>query len=179
MQEFRGFPKLSRLSRPVVVTEKIDGTNAQIFIADDGATIQAGSRNRWVTVGNDNYGFAQWVETNKEELLKLGPGHHFGEWWGHGIQRNYAQTKKRFSLFNTAKWGVERPACCDVVPVLAELPTLDIYAIRKVLAGLLEKGSVAAPGFMQPEGIVIYHTHGNHLFKMTEDDEAKGAVVSG
>ena len=30
--EFREFPKIARLSRNMVVTEKIDGTNAQIFI---------------------------------------------------------------------------------------------------------------------------------------------------
>ena len=28
-------------------------------------------------------------------------------------------------------------------------------------------GSSAAPGFKQPEGIIIYHTAGNLLFKVT------------
>lgn len=173
MQEFKAFPKLSRLSRPVIVTEKIDGTNAQVFIGDDG-TILAGSRNRWVTVGDDNYGFAGWVAAHKEELLQLGPGHHFGEWWGRGIQRNYSLPEKRFSLFNVSRWSESHPACCGVVPVLAELDELDIHKLRAVMKQLMTEGSRAAPGFMDPEGIVAFHTHGNHTFKMTPDDKAKG-----
>ncbi len=61
-----------------------------------------GSRTRWITAQDDNHGFARWVEGNKQELLKLGAGRHFGEWWGSGIQRGYGLQKgeKRFSLFN-------------------------------------------------------------------------------
>jgi hypothetical protein len=33
--EFKAFPKISRFSREVVVTEKIDGTNGQIFIGKE------------------------------------------------------------------------------------------------------------------------------------------------
>lgn len=47
------------------------------------------SRTRWITPEDDNYGFAKWANENKEELLKLGIGQHFGEWWGSGIQRGY------------------------------------------------------------------------------------------
>ena len=114
---FVEFPKMPRLSREIIVTEKIDGTNAQVYIGDDG-TILAGSRTRWITPENDNFGFAAWVRDNTDELLKLGPGSHFGEWWGAGIQRRYGLNEKRFSLFNVARWGEERPACCSVVPVL-------------------------------------------------------------
>jgi len=40
------------------------------------------------------------------------------------------------------------------------------------MLNLAHVGSIAAPGFMQPEGIVIYHTSGNVLFKKTfENDE--------
>src|SRR6185436_16764358 len=98
--EFKPFPKIARLSREIVVTEKIDGTNAQVYITDEGE-IFAGSRNKWLTAQDDNFGFAKWVEYNKEELLKLGPGQHFGEWWGAGIQRRYNLNTKKFSLFNT------------------------------------------------------------------------------
>ena len=41
--EFESFPSISRLSRQCVVTEKIDGTNAQVFVGDDGV-VRAGSR---------------------------------------------------------------------------------------------------------------------------------------
>lgn len=87
--EFVEFPKMPRLSRECVITEKIDGTNAQIFIADDCETMLIGSRTRWITPENDNAGFARWCMEHKEDLLRLGPGRHFGEWWGQGIQRNY------------------------------------------------------------------------------------------
>lgn len=32
MLEFVEFPKIPRLSRDIIVTEKIDGTNAQIYL---------------------------------------------------------------------------------------------------------------------------------------------------
>src|ERR1035437_6724989 len=120
--EFAGFGKLHRLSRNCLISEKIDGTNSQIMILDDGVTLYAGSRNRWITPDNDNMGFARWVEANKVDLLKLGPGQHFGEWWGSGCQRGYGLTKgeKRFSLFNAIRWAdpATRPACSHVVPIL-------------------------------------------------------------
>lgn len=175
MIPFVEFPKISRLNREIVITEKIDGTNAQVYINDTGDQAMAGSRSRWITPGDDNFGFARWVADNHDELLKLGPGSHFGEWWGAGIQRRYGLNEKRFSLFNTARWSEDRPACCSVVPVLARGNLLDID-IRGVLEGLRTGGSVAAPGFSNPEGIVVFHEPSRSLFKMTLDknDAAKG-----
>jgi hypothetical protein len=175
--EFKEFPKIARLNREVIVTEKIDGTNAAVVISEDGGTIGAQSRSRIITVDDDNFGFAKWVSANRDELLaKLGPGHHFGEWWGSGIQRGYGLTEKRFSLFNVSRWAdpAVRPSCCHVVPVLATG-----NAFEPVLAGLTwlrESGSQAAPGFMKPEGVVAFHTQGNLLFKVTleKDEEWKG-----
>lgn len=46
--QFEAFPKIPRLSRYCVITEKIDGTNAQIYIGDNGE-FAAGSRTRWIT----------------------------------------------------------------------------------------------------------------------------------
>jgi hypothetical protein len=180
LPDFPEFQKIPRLSRECVVTEKIDGTNGLVFVTEDG-DVFAGSRSRWVTPEDDNYGFAKWVAGNKDNLLKLGPGRHYGEWWGHGIQRNYSQTRKRFSLFNVSRWRDDavRPTACDVVPVLYEGP-LEEYGVLKgvksALARLQQEGSVAAPGFMKPEGIVIFHAQANLLFKKTleRDDEWKG-----
>lgn len=189
--DFQPFPKIPRLMRDIVVTEKLDGTNAQVEVLDllagDGSfmsvatstdgcyALRAGSRTRWITPENDNYGFAEWVTRNAEELFKLGPGRHFGEWWGNGIQRNYSQTQKRFSLFNTSRWSEARPACCDVVPVLYT-GEFDTNRIKGVIHNLAKNGSFAAPGFMKPEGIVVYHTAGNVMFKRTieKDDAPKG-----
>lgn len=174
--DFVPFPKISRFSRGAVVTEKIDGTNAQVLISEDGGII-AGSRTRWITPEDDNFGFAAWVRDHAEGLRKLGPGSHFGEWWGAGIQRRYGLTEKRFSLFNTSRWSDERgerPKCCHVVPMLWS-GQFDDFDSRKILDELREKGSVAAPGFMRPEGIVIYHLAAGKLFKKTldRDDEPK------
>lgn len=173
--EFESFKKIPRLSRDIVITEKIDGTNAQIFIADDFQTMLVGSRTRWITPQDDNYGFANWAEKNKEELLKLGPGRHFGEWWGSGIQRGYGLKEKKFSLFNTGVWTKENiPVCCDVVPVLYS-GKFDTNLIENVLFELARNGSVASPGFMKPEGIIIYHSGSQSYFKKTiEKDEGKG-----
>ncbi len=33
--EFNEFPKIARLSREIVITEKLDGTNASIFIQNE------------------------------------------------------------------------------------------------------------------------------------------------
>lgn len=169
---FEGFGKIARFNRPIIITEKIDGTNAQIFITEDG-DIFAGSRNRWITSASDNFGFARWVEGNRDELLKLGPGRHFGEWWGQGIQRGYGLDHKRFSLFNTHRWaGAEdRPECCYVVPVLRELPSPEPWAIEHIMDSLGLIGSYAAPGFMNPEGIVLFHTHSRQLFKVTLEND--------
>src|SRR5271170_4782953 len=102
---FVEFPKIARYSREVVCSEKIDGSNGQIYINDTMTEVFAGSRSQWITPEQDNFGFARWVAENKEELLKLGPGSHFGEWWGAGIQRRYDLKEKRFSLFNTHRWS--------------------------------------------------------------------------
>jgi hypothetical protein len=171
--DFEMFPKISRLYRDIIVTEKLDGTNAQICVSDDGATMLTGSRNRWITPESDNAGFARWALEHRQELLRLGPGRHFGEWWGSGIQRRYGLTEKRFSLFNTLRWGEERPACCHVVPVLYRGP-FDQGAISDTLDRLRDGGSIAAPGFMSPEGIVVFHTHSGQVFKVTlEGDQHK------
>ena len=176
---FKEFPKIYRLNREVIVTEKIDGTNASIYIGENGEFL-TGSRTQWITPEKDNYGFSRWAHEHKEELLKLGKGTHFGEWWGQGCQRGYGLPKgeKRFSLFNTFKWGVERPSCCSVVPILYQ-GLFKQDEIIKCLERLKTGGSLASPGFMKPEGIVIFHTQGNFGLKVTieKDEEHKGIIT--
>lgn len=185
MTEFTKFPKMGRFSREVVVTEKIDGTNAQIFIGEDGEFL-TGSRKRWITPQDDNFGFSRWAHDNKDQLMQLGPGRHFGEWWGGKIQRGYGVKEKTFSLFNVIRWclhGAEPkviptadpritkmqdvlPECCDLVPELWR-GNMDDLDVGDWLGKLEEFGSVAVPGFMNPEGIVVFHTASNTRFKKT------------
>lgn len=195
---FTEFAKIARLSRPCVITEKIDGTNAQVCIIPDSEIglcglneshviaddrlgqrrMFAGSRTRYITPADDNFGFAAWVKAHADELWALGPGRHFGEWWGSGIQRGYGLPKgeRRWSLFNTSKWSDDavRPSCCHVVPVLYS-GVFDVASAWNAIDKLAMDGSVASPGFMKPEGIVIYHVAGNLYFKKTieKDDEPK------
>ena len=181
MIPFVPFPKIARLNREIVITEKIDGTNALVHVADDGVTVTAGSRTRWITPSDDNFGFAAWVEANADELRKLGPGSHFGEWWGAGIQRGYGLDHRRFSLFNTHRWADDavRPTCCYVVPVMYQGP-MSMDAIRYHTELLRRHGSVAALDFPKPEGVVVFHTASSTLYKVTceKDESPKGIVAT-
>ena len=176
---FEAFNKIPRLNRHVVITEKIDGTNAQVYIGADG-TIIAGSRNRWLTPESDNFGFARWVHDNADKLRTLGEGRHFGEWWGAGIQRRYGLDHKRFSLFNVGRWTEEQAAAagCFLVPVLYQ--GIDLHGgLAEALTTLRAAGSVASPGFHEPEGVVVYHSAGRNLYKVTleGDEQPKGMAA--
>ncbi len=227
--EFTPFPKVPRLSREVIITEKIDGTNASVIVDEfshqgayeaqngeplayalapnaegliDQFAIRAGSRKRFITPGKgtDNFGFAAWVRDNADELVKLGPGTHYGEWWGQGIQRGYGLSEKRFSLFNVGRWADTHaagryfgepsevsklqwaPDCCHVTPLLERCLFDEIdfdYSetdsrISNVMQRLQVLGSYAAPSFMNPEGIMIYHTAARQYFKKTFENDAAG-----
>ncbi|MGW0468322.1 RNA ligase family protein [Streptomyces sp. NPDC003027] len=211
--EFTPWPKTARLFRDIVITEKLDGTNAGIHITAvpddepgvitvwpghwtsmvvDGIryVVSAQSRKRIITPESDNYGFARWVYDNAEELVRiLGEGLHFGEWWGQGIQRRYGLEMKRFSVFNTERWfktgddGLDSMSTraglspladqIGAVPVLYE-GTFSESAIENALLHLKDCGSVAAPGFMNPEGICVYHTQTRSVFKVTLDANDAG-----
>lgn len=201
MVEFKEFDKIPRLNREVTITEKIDGTNACVVVVDEEVVdeywswkkfsrvqtvvgqerqVYAQSRNRLLTPENDNAGFCKWVNAHAEELKNLGPGYHYGEWWGLGIGRKYGMIEKVFSLFNVYRWqlaGKETPpACCRVVPVLTSFKRIEDapYAIDF----LKENGSMAAPGFMDPEGVMVWHDAAKHYFKVTikNDESPKGKV---
>lgn len=195
--QFQEFPKTPRLNKLVIVTEKIDGSNAAVVIGEIDAfragltctdpelrivgrlAVAAQSRSRFITPEDDNFGFARWVQENADDLINLGPGHHFGEWWGAGIQRGYGLPKgeKRFSLFNVDRWSDElgaRPKCCHVVPTLARGESFE-FCVPQALHELQLRGSKAAPGFMNPEGVMAYHTASRSYFKRTFKDEAKSA----
>lgn len=177
--EFKPWPKITRVEnrRTPIFTEKLDGTNACIVISftdpNDKTlythltevgplSIWAQSRNRFITPDDDNYGFARWVQENGKALSQLGAGYHFGEWWGQGIQRGYGQTKKRFSLFDTRRWHADNPPPlpCEVVP------TLPVETHDEARNWLLTNGSIAAPGFLNPEGAVMFDLDTKTPFKI-------------
>lgn len=196
---FVEFPKLTRFSHGWTVTEKLDGTNSQIVIADmrDPDTMDevnancsqilttvgdfavfAGSRNRLLTAdkSGDNHGFARFVLDNAEALVEaLGEGRHYGEWFGKGIgKRHYNLEQKEFALFNVARWsGQQLPPRVRVVPVLLNNERVeDFVQFDNILSDLQDNGS-RINGYDNPEGIVMLHGPSRTLFKRTFDyDEA-------
>ncbi len=207
LAEFQAWPKTPRLFRDVMITEKIDGTNACVFIREEGFGTSAGylhadppsttavvlgpakmdnddfpaneywlyaqSRSRFVTPGSDNFGFAQWVRDSARTLVDdLGPGRHYGEWWGAGIQRKYGQKEKFFSLFHAARWRDAEFTTpnLEVVPVLWE-GTFDPEDLRVILEGLEHRGSGLGP--VPAEGVIVQFKSGER-FKVTLDNEDRG-----
>jgi hypothetical protein len=180
LESYPKFQKIHRWNRDIIITEKIDGTNGLIYVdSNPDIPVRAGSRNRWLSPAADNFGFAYWVEHNSEELARiLGPGHHYGEWWGSGIQRGYGLTKgeRRFSLFNVHSHKDKDFSAVHglgLVPLVYQGPnTTD--RIYRALDLLRDNGSYAVP-FMNPEGIVIYHTASGVSYKITlaNDDQPK------
>jgi len=179
--EFMKFPKMARLHGPLFITEKIDGTNAQILFQSDG-TWFAGSRTRWLSEKDDNFGFYKWVAERAKSLFAIfGEGRFYGEFWGKGIQRGYGLDHKRFSIFNTTTWNTftaDRQYVLNLmnihcVPLLhtCEWNTFDI---NMVFDALKTTGSRAAPGFMNPEGIVIFDSASGATFKKTYEYDLYG-----
>ena len=74
---------------------KLHGTNAAIRIDPDG-TVTAQKRSSDITPEADNFGFAAWVEANRD-AFRLYPADEpiviYGEWAGPGIQKSVAVSK--------------------------------------------------------------------------------------
>jgi hypothetical protein len=70
--------------------------------------------------------------------------------------------EKVFSLFNTKRWGPHNPntpACCRVVP------TIHAATTEEAKQKLIEGGSLAAPGYMNVEGVVVYEYNTDSYWK--------------
>ena len=84
---------------------KLHGTNAGITVKPNG-DVFAQSRTSTIGTGNDNAGFAAWVESTKEYWSTLQMPDEkviiFGEWCGPGIQKGVAINsveEKQFAIF--------------------------------------------------------------------------------
>jgi len=86
---------------------KLHGTNAGVRIRDGEIKVQ--SRGRDISVGKDNYGFANWVDLHKSHFeiarrLSVTTTNTiiiYGEWAGEGVQKSVAVSKapKAFYVF--------------------------------------------------------------------------------
>lgn len=112
--EFKEYQHLERLGTTEVenielgkcfVFPKIDGTNASVWMGDDG-TIQAGSRKRHLSIEEDNHGFCAWAKSDIAILsyLTANPKHRlFGEWLVPHSLKTYRQTAwRQFYVFDVA-----------------------------------------------------------------------------
>lgn len=162
--EFKPWPKIPRgRNMKVVITEKMDGTNACVIV-QDGEVVGVQSRSRMIKPEDDNFGFAAWVEQNKEELVKLGNGYHYGEWVGPGIQKNpHKLEEKTFYSFNTMRPAETLPECVSQVAVLYEgalTPTIVDECMENLWKEQTELGRV-------PEGIIVYNITNKTFEKYT------------
>lgn len=174
MEDFKSFGKIQNINKLYMsITQKLHGSNAQIYIYRDENNelqLKVGSRNRWVTPEDDNFGFAKFVYENKEEFIsKLGEGRHFGEWCGPGINSGEGLKEKQLFLFNWRRWqDAELPNRVSTVPLIHS-GGLTQWIIDDVMSDLKTHGSKLVKGFMKPEGIVI--EIGDQLYKKTFDCE--------
>jgi len=197
-EEFHSYPKIPRYSNETfTISEKIDGSNGVIKI-DEVGNIIAGSRTQWL-VGLDakgrnleNHGFRQFVADNHDELLKLGVGTHYGEWYGSKINRNYGLDHNKFMLFNRNRYEaaihkqqtIESicpgelsnpddlfPACVTIETILCDNISFDelSYAVANSLDALNDYGSAHVQGFMKPEGLIVRSNLRGTLYKVIID----------
>ena len=158
--DFLSFVKILHIGKLYMsITQKIHGSNAQIYIyknENEDIEIKSGSRSRWLDEKDDNYGFAKFVNDNKQEFIeKLGEGRHYGEWCGPGINSGEGLKEKTLCLFNWRKFaGKELPERVTTVPLLYK-GTISMDSINDAMEKLKSQGSMLVPGYMNPEGIVI------------------------
>lgn len=99
-----------------VGTVKLHGSNASVRFTPDGEIV-AQSRTRVLSVGDDNFGFAAFVEKNKslfKHFRDIIPENEFtiyGEWCGGNIQPKVAleQLEKHFVIFSILVGESMRP----------------------------------------------------------------------
>lgn len=86
------------------VFPKIDGTNASVWL--ENGLVQAGSRNRRLTLEKDNAGFFEWVlkQENIKNYLLDNPEHRlFGEWLvPHSLKTYRDSAWRNFYVFDVA-----------------------------------------------------------------------------
>lgn len=191
MPEFKKFSKIPRFYRTpqqeldgtptLTLTEKIDGTNGCLAFSEEGE-LSAQSRNRVITPESDNQGFARWAYDHVGSLWEdLGPGYHYGEWFGKGINRGYGMTDKKFALFNVSRWSQDQEFTTPnltVVPVVRELYEMDSSLVESIAMGLGLNGSLIAPGFSNPEGLIVFHHASGYLFKVPYEVKCKECRMS-
>lgn len=151
---------------------KIDGTNASVWLKDD-FSIGAGSRNRELSLENDNQGFTKFIYEDKriKDYLKDHPEHRlFGEWLvPHSLKTYKEDAWKKFYIFDVVidyqniEGGIEylqyeiykeelEKYNLDYIPCLAKIKNPDY---DKLIYSLNQNNFLIEDGKGVGEGIVI------------------------
>lgn len=147
------------------VFPKIDGTNASVWI--ENGIVKAGSRNRELTLENDNAGFYEWVlsQDNIKRFLIENPLHRlYGEWLVPHTLKTYREDSwRKFYVFD-----VVNDLNDDLHLHYSEYkPLLDLYGIEYVPPiSIIRNGS--------------YEQFVNHLMKnvfLIEDGKGYGEGI--
>lgn len=144
---------------------KIDGTNASVWIKD--GEIQAGSRNRHLSLDNDNAGFLQWALSQQNILLFL-QAHKdlrlYGEWLVRHTLRTYNDSAwNKFYVFDVVDNSGNYLPYDTYSKLLSEYEIEYIPPICKIInpsyeriLGLLDKNTyLIKDGQGTGEGIVV------------------------
>ncbi len=181
--DFVPFKSIEHLGKTsMLITQKLHGTNAQILIfcglcnatkachcSEENNNLLCGSRNKWLTVDSDNFGFCNFVTQHKQQFINcLGRGRHYGEWCGPGINKGEGLTEKHFYLFNIWYQHLTLPPNTGYVPILYK-GRFDADTITATLEDLKLNGSRLVPGYRHPEGVVV--TIGQERYKLVFDNE--------
>ena len=120
--------------------------------------------------GRDNYGFAQWVSKNAQQLVEeLKRGYHYGEWFGLGINRGYDLDENRFALFNP----YSQSEICMNVPQLGSFDGLAEGVGQ--CTDQLSHGSYISPTLGYPaEGMVVYAEKARLYWKIIFEGQKHG-----
>lgn len=110
----------------IFIFPKIDGTNGSVWL--DGGAVQAGSRNRLLSIDNDNAGFCKAMldDLRIEEYLLKHPEHRlYGEWLVPHSLKTYRQDAwRKFYIFDVC---IDREDTVEYIPYDIYKPMLDEF----------------------------------------------------
>jgi RNA ligase len=134
--------KINNLPLPKVEyvgTVKLHGSNASVRFTNGEIIPQ--SRNRVLSVGDDNFGFAAFVEKNKDIFKSMTPRNgdltFYGEWCGGSVQPKVAleQLEKHFVIFSMLHNDIMYPIARVVSESEFDITTFNkagIYFIHQI-----------------------------------------------
>ena len=184
------------------VFPKVDGTNASVWFND--GTIQCGSRNRHLSIEEDNAGFCNWAMTNKE-LIALTTANpdlvFYGEWLvPHSVKTYREDAWRRFYIFDVYNRIEEKfvhyndyqplldAAGVDYVPCIMVATNPEIESLHRAAAenkyliaensGIGEGIVIKQYGYVNKFGHTVWAKLISNQFKEAHVKELGGVVVN-